>query len=77
MAQISLMIPAYREVEGVKATSCKLIAHSKSRDEIYDEVTETKEKYAYLFYIGESPKKGYVGGGSANELRSIPCSPSL
>jgi hypothetical protein len=27
----------------------ELIAHSKSRDKIYDELKETKEKYPYLF----------------------------
>ena len=37
-----------------------LIAHSKSRDEIYNALMKTKTRYTYQFYTGEIPKKGYA-----------------
>ena len=37
----------------------ELIAHSKSRDEIYEKM-KTVEGHTYTVYSGEIPKKGYA-----------------
>lgn len=38
----------------------KILAHSKTRNDIYKESRKTKEKYTYQFYTGEIPKEGYA-----------------
>ncbi|MDI6917516.1 MAG: hypothetical protein QMC80_06940 [Thermoplasmatales archaeon] len=48
------------EDEFGQPTEVELIAHSKSRDEIYGALKETKRKYTCQFYTGEIPKKGYA-----------------
>jgi len=55
-----VLVEVIEEDELGQPIDVELIAHSKSRDEIYDALMETKGKYTYQFYTGEIPKKGYA-----------------
>lgn len=55
-----VLVEVLAEDEIGEPTEVELIAHSKSRDEIYEVLKETKTRYTYQFYTGEIPKKGYA-----------------
>ena len=55
-----VLVELMKEDELDQPIDVELIAHSKSRDEIYDALMETKTKSTYQFYTGEIPKKGYA-----------------
>jgi hypothetical protein len=55
-----VLVEILEEDELGQPTEVELIAHSKSKDEIYDLLKETKTKYTCQFYTGEIPKKGYA-----------------
>ncbi|MEA3487827.1 MAG: hypothetical protein U9R10_01070 [Euryarchaeota archaeon] len=55
-----VLVEVMKEDELDQPIDVELIAHSKSRDEIYDALMETKTKSTYQFYTGEIPKKGYA-----------------
>ena len=55
-----VLVEVIEEDELGQPIDVELIAHSKSRDEIYDALVETKTRYTYQFYTGEIPKKGYA-----------------
>lgn len=55
-----VLVEVMKEDELGQPIDVELIAHSKSRDEIYDTLMETKTKSTYQFYTGEIPKKGYA-----------------
>jgi len=55
-----VLVEVIEEDELGQPIDVELIAHSKSRDEIYDALMETKTRYTYQFYTGEIPKKGYA-----------------
>ena len=55
-----VLVEVIEEDELGQLIDVELIAHSKSRDEIYDALMATKEKYTYQFYMGEISKRGYA-----------------
>ena len=55
-----VLVEVIEEDELRQPIDVELIAHSKSRDEIYDALMKTKAKYTYQFYTGVIPKKGYA-----------------
>ena len=55
-----MLVEDLEEDELGQPTKVELIAHSKSRDEIYNALMETREKYTRQFYKGEIQKKDYV-----------------
>lgn len=54
-----VMIEVLEEDEYEKPTKGRVIAHSKSRDEIYD-LLKDKTGDISVFFAGEIPKKGYA-----------------
>ena len=54
-----VMIEVIEEDELENPTKAKVIAHSKSRDDIYD-LLKDKTGDIGIFYAGEIPKKGYA-----------------
>jgi len=55
-----VLVEVIEEDELGQPIDVELIAHSKSRDEIYNALMKTKTRYTYQFYTGEIPKKGYA-----------------
>ncbi|MCL0050757.1 hypothetical protein M1N22_02785 [Dehalococcoidia bacterium] len=55
-----VLVEVIEEDELGQPIDVELVAHSKSRDEIYDALMEMKTKYTYQFYTGDIPKKGYA-----------------
>lgn len=49
-----------KEDEKGNPIDAKVLAHSKSRDETFEALKKTKDKYTYHFYTGNIPKKGYA-----------------
>ena len=54
-----VMIEVLEENEFEEPTKGRLIAHSKSRDEIYD-LLKNKVGDISVFFTGDIPKKGYA-----------------
>ena len=54
-----VLIEVLEENEFEEPTKGRLIAHSKSRDEIYD-LLKDKTGDISVFFTGEIPKKGYA-----------------
>ena len=54
-----VIVEVLEENDHEEPTKGKLIAHSKSRDEIYDLLKEMTGDIC-MFFAGEIPKKGYA-----------------
>lgn len=55
-----ILVEVLKEDEKGKPIEIRLIAHSKSREDIYDKLKETRGMDTFQFYTGEIPKKGYA-----------------
>ncbi len=54
-----VLVEVLEEDELDHVTKGKLLAHSKSKNKIYEAMKKYKG-YTYLFFAGEIPKKGYA-----------------
>ena len=55
-----VLVEILEEDELGQPKDVRLLAHSKSRDEIYAKLRETKCTYVSTFYTGKIPRKGYA-----------------
>ncbi|MGA1796658.1 MAG: hypothetical protein ACMUIL_12445, partial [bacterium] len=55
-----VLVEILKEDELGQPIDIRLLAHSKSRDDIYAELRETKSTYVSIFYTGKIPQKGYA-----------------
>lgn len=56
-----VLVEVLEEDELGRPTKVKLIAHSKNRDDIYEELDNIETgKHVATLYTGEIPKKGYA-----------------
>ena len=55
-----VLIEVINEDENGIPVEIKLIEHSRNRDDIYQALKHTKDKYTFQFYTGNIPNKGYA-----------------
>ena len=51
-----VLVEVLKEDEFGNPVDVKVLAHSKSRDEIREALRKAKDKYTYHFYTGEIPE---------------------